>query len=144
MNVPFETPDINQPFNAVSTGKKPNSKTKPFCIRLTKSEREYLSKKAGKRPLGSYIRSQLLNDQEQRRKVQRRPNPDDAKISQLLAVLGQSRLPQNLNQIAKAANMGALPVSQELITELHQACADIGYMRSELISALGLQDRRAP
>ncbi|MEL6790610.1 MAG: plasmid mobilization relaxosome protein MobC [Pseudomonadota bacterium] len=69
---------------------------------------------------------------------------DQKVIAQLLAAFGQSRISQNLNQIAKAANMGALPVSPELEAELQQACADIQYMRSELVCALGLKSGVKP
>ena len=46
-----------------------------------------------------------------------------------------------MNQIAKAANIGALPVTPELEDELFAACAAIQDMKSELVTALGVKDR---
>ncbi len=62
---------------------------------------------------------------------------DHVILAQLLGALGKSRLASNLNQIAKAANIGALPVTEELEAELHTACAEIGEMRDTLMTALG-------
>ena len=52
-----------------------------------------------------------------------RLSEDEQEHAAQLAGLGQSRLASNINQIAKAANMGALPVTPDLIDELYQACA---------------------
>ena len=66
-----------------------------------------------------------------------KPNVDHVVLAKLLGLLGKSRLSQNMNQIAKAAHMGALPVSDELEAELALACQDIKDMRDTLISAMG-------
>ncbi|MEM6496990.1 MAG: hypothetical protein AAF709_09730, partial [Pseudomonadota bacterium] len=58
-------------------------------------------------------------------------------LSRVLAALGQSRLSSNLNQLAKSANIGTLPVTQETEDDLRQACTDIALMRRELLQALG-------
>jgi hypothetical protein len=60
-------------------------------------------------------------------------------LGQLLALLGQSRLANNLNQLAKAANQGSLPVTAEIEAELQQACAHILEMRLLLLKALGIR-----
>ena len=127
---------------------KPRKKAKlppPFSIRFTESERDYLDRAAGKLSLASYIRSQLFTDGAElprgRRpsKRPRSPDIDHVALGKVLGALGQSRLASNLNQIAKAANMGALPVTAELLEELHQACQDIHNIRQMLIKALGLK-----
>lgn len=112
---------------------------KHFCIRLTPSEKAQLKERAGSLTLSEYIRRRTLGDDAQPRRKRRRPSHDDKALTRLLGALGQSRLSSNLNQIAKAANMGALPVTDELIAELTQACFDIRTMRRELITALGLK-----
>ncbi|MEL6379615.1 MAG: hypothetical protein AAFQ29_07580 [Pseudomonadota bacterium] len=129
--------------------RSPKAGPKPYSIRFTEQERALLNKMCGSRAWSSYIRERLFVDQipEYRKSPVKKPRiaPEDQKLfAQLLAALGQSRLSQNLNQIAKAANMGALPVSPELESELHRACADIQYMRSELVCALGLKSGVKP
>lgn len=57
----------------------------------------------------------------------------------MLGGLGQSRLASNVNQLAKAANMGALPVSPEVEAELLESCAAIREMREALVKALGVR-----
>ena len=57
----------------------------------------------------------------------------------VLAELGQSRLASNMNQIARAANMGVLDVSAELTQDLEEASRSIAEMREMLIAALGLK-----
>ena len=56
-----------------------------------------------------------------------------------MAALGQSRLSSNLNQLAKSANSGSLPVSPETEQALVQACEDVRRMRHALLTALGLR-----
>ncbi|MEL6227606.1 MAG: hypothetical protein AAFR01_11410, partial [Pseudomonadota bacterium] len=69
----------------------------------------------------------------------RKPTADHVMLARLLGVLGQTRLASNLNQIAKAANIGALPVTPELEAELNDACSAVKEMRRDLIEALGIE-----
>ena len=62
-------------------------------------------------------------------------------LAKSMGELGKSRLASNLNQIAKAANIGALPVSPELEDELSEACGAIQDMRDLLVKALGLKSK---
>ena len=126
-----------------SAAKRPKKKRlPPLSFRATEEERALLKEWAGSLPVGAYIRATLFGDQAspRRRKV-RRPSVDQEALSKALALLGQSRLSSNLNQIAKAANMGALPVSQGLLDELNAACVDVRRMREALIEALNLKVR---
>ncbi|MEM9494994.1 MAG: hypothetical protein AAGA09_03240 [Pseudomonadota bacterium] len=117
----------------------------PFSIRFTDEERARLRRDAGALSLAAYIRLKLFCDGKpdgSKRNATRKRNAPSVEltmISQLLGALGQSRLSSNLNQIAKAANVGALPVSPELESELQAACADVRAMRETLIVALGLK-----
>lgn len=87
--------------------------------------------------LGAYIRNALLGDEAQTRSSrQRRPTLDRVALAKALALLGRSRLASNMNQIAKAAHAGALPLEPELIADLMAACADIQLMRDALMRAL--------
>ena len=66
------------------------------------------------------------------------PVRDHILLSQLMALLGQSRLSSNVNQLAKAANSGSLPVTPETESDLRHACRDIAEIRRMLMQALGL------
>lgn len=109
----------------------------PFSLRLTKEERSRLETEAKGKPLGAYIRGKLLGDGASPRRIRRKPSPDHALLGKVLGMLGKSRLSSNLNQIAKAAHIGALIVTPELLDELHEACEDIRMMRDALMAALG-------
>ena len=121
----------------------------PFSIRFTEDERAYLDRAAGTLSLAAYIRLKLFSEAEtdlpKRKPTSKRhsPSAELAVLAQMLGGLGQSRLASNLNQIAKAANMGALPVSEDLERELFEACDAIKSMRRDLIGALGIKDQEA-
>lgn len=110
----------------------------PFCLRLTFEERAALEALAGSMPLGAYIREKLLNGAEAQRRKRRKPLQDEQALARLLAELGNSRLANNLNQLATAANTGSLPVAPETVQAILSACQDVREMRTCLIAALGL------
>lgn len=127
---------------------KPKAKRKappPITFRASEEERAALIRAAGAMSLSAYIRLKALADLEDvkpRRKVSRKVQTSSAELAvlaQMLGGLGQSRISQNLNQIAKASNMGALPVTPELEAELFEACAAIQDMRKRLIEAMGVK-----
>ena len=110
----------------------------PFSLRLSFDEKAALLDAANGVPLGAYIKAKLFG--EELEKVRRRntnPVQDHQELGRILGSLGASRLSQNLNQLARAANRGALPVSPDVEAELKQACADIAAMRDALMRALG-------
>jgi hypothetical protein len=117
----------------------------PFSIRFTDEERAQLDRDAGALSLAAYMRLKLFADCENTpkpRKLTRKiaqPSAELAVLGHMLGGLGKSRLASNLNQIAKAANMGALPVTPELEAELSEACTAILDMRQRLISAMGIK-----
>ena len=112
--------------------------TPPFSLRLTEQERKRLDEMAGNQPLGSYIRDRLLGEQAEKRRKIKKPKPDTAMLAMVLSELGQSRLASNINQLAKAANMGTLDITPEIEQEIEQACREIQAMRALLIAALGV------
>lgn len=111
----------------------------PFSLRLTMEERARLTEDAGNMPLGSYIRYRLFGKDTEKRRPMRRPSLDHQKLAQVLSELGRSRLASNMNQLAKAANIGTLDFSEPVVNDLQEACRDITKMREILISALGLK-----
>jgi hypothetical protein len=120
----------------------PNKKPKyppPFSLRLTDEERTELRRRAGSKSVGEYVRSVLFGADVSPRKSRRHPREIDKARASQLAGLGRSRLASNLNQIAKAANIGALPLTPALVAELHAACRDIRAMREGLLKDLQIR-----
>jgi hypothetical protein len=114
----------------------------PFSLRLTFEERASLEQAAGDMPLGAYIRSQMFREGKTRkRRRYKRPVKDHQALGQLLGALGEARLANNLNQLAKAAHIGSLPVTPETEKALRDACAEIHHMRSLLMRALGFSPK---
>lgn len=126
--------------NRLGTSQR-SKKLPPFSLRLTFEERARLEELAGNEPLGSYIKRRVFNGKggggKRARSRQRRPIKDEQKLAQVLAMLGQSRIANNLNQLAKAANLGTLPMMPDTERDIRRACADVALMRRELLRALG-------
>lgn len=126
-------------FQTVATGTSQGKYPPPYSIRFTPEERAALDKLAGHEPWSRYIRRALFEGGvSARRRTMHKPGVDDQALVRALGTLGQSHLASNLNQLAKAANMGALPVTPELASELEEACHAVKTMRDALIEALGL------
>lgn len=112
----------------------------PFSLRLSPEERAALERSAGNVSLGAYIRSRLFEESIAPRRAIRSPRPDSALLARVLAELGNSRLANNLNQLAKAANTGSLPVTPETEATLREAYTTVLTMRKLLVAALGLRE----
>lgn len=115
----------------------------PFSIRFTFEQFARLDAAAGNMSRAAYIHSRLFGDDDaglaDRRRRPRKPVADEKALAQLLSVLGQSHLSSNLNQLAKSANTGSLPVTPDTVAALNQAAADVREMRRLLIEALNLE-----
>jgi len=59
-------------------------------------------------------------------------------MARALALLGASRIANNLNQLAHQANIGSLIMDEDACTQIDEAYAHVRLMRDELVSALGL------
>ena len=125
--------------NPATTSKhKARKKLPPFSLRLSKEERQKLEQAAAGMPLGSFIKSKVFDGECKARRTRgQAPVKDHAALAQALGLLGNLRLANNLNQLAKAVNMGTLPVSPEVEEELMATCAAVLAIRSELMKALG-------
>ncbi len=122
-----------------------SAKTKrepPFSIRFTPEERKRVAAAAGNMPLSAYIKARLFDGLPAVPRQRSHSRVDQSKIGQVLAKFGQSRLSANMNQIAKAANRGTLPLTPDLVKDLNGACSDIKYMRWLLVSSLGLKPKQ--
>jgi hypothetical protein len=115
-------------------------KTFPFSIRLSEADRARLAVEAAGAPLGTYIRSKVLGEGLPLRVRRTGLAVEDRQaLGQALALLGKSRLSSNLNQLAHLGNIGALPFTPEVETELLGALEDIRAIRRLLMTALGLK-----
>jgi hypothetical protein len=110
----------------------------PFSLRLSFEERTKLERAAGDLPVAAYIKSVLFGVTPMRAVRQRAPVKDRKALAELLACLGASRIPNNLNQLAKHANSGSLHLDWETKTKINAACDDIRAMRQLLMRALGM------
>jgi len=118
---------------------KPHSPT-PFSLRLTFEERARLERDAAGMALGAYIRGQLLGEEVAPRKTRNKfPVKDHKLLAEALGQLGQTRIANNLNQMAKLAHTGALPLTPETESELLAACAAVQDMRNAILGAMGLE-----
>ena len=117
----------------------------PFSLRLTEEERAAIESKAGRMPLGAYIKAAVLDENAPRyRKRRAMPEADQRLLAEIRARLGASRTANNLNQIAKHLNQGTLAVDEDLAADLKRACAEVAWMRATLLRALGARSEGAP
>jgi hypothetical protein len=133
---------LTSQFQLAAQGIEARSRPKPpppFSLRLTARERARLEELAGSQPLGAYVRTRLFGEESDKRRMSRRPRVDEQKLAMVLAELGRSRLAQNMNQIAKAANTGTLDATPELTLDLQDACKTVRILRETLMAALGLR-----
>lgn len=129
---------LNGSFEAASKPiKRVIKHPSPITLRLTADERAKLKTDAAGTSQSAYIRSRLFNGSGTRKNA---PVKDREILSRVLGRLGQTRIANNLNQIAHAANCGALLLDEETELDIKLACAQIAWIRVQLISALGLKD----
>jgi hypothetical protein len=127
------------------SGKQKAKRPAPFSLRLSAAERARLIAEAGGAPLGAYIRAKVLGTAPP---VQMRRTSlavqDRQALAQVLTLLGQSHLSSNLNQLAHAANIGALPLTPETEADLRESLRDVRAMRRLLLLGLGLNAEERP
>ncbi|MCF6251078.1 MAG: MobC family plasmid mobilization relaxosome protein [Methylococcaceae bacterium] len=112
----------------------------PFSMRFTKDERKKLDLAADGRPLAAYIRWLIFQDRIPKDRTRsKKPVKDHKELAKLLGILGQSRIANNINQLAKAANSGSLPVNEDVRKALMEAATSVKWMRKSLIRAMGLK-----
>lgn len=132
---------LKETFQSVSVKPESAKKHSPrVTLRLTEEELVRLKLAAEGVSISAYIRKQLFGDQVSLRKTRSRvPVKNQKALAQVLGKLGETRIANNLNQIAYEANCGSLLMDQQTEEELKIACAHIAWMRVKLIEALGLK-----
>ena len=133
------------PFNAVASNStaaksKPGKRraVSPLVIRLTAEERARLEELAAGMTLSAYVRACVFGQEAKRRK--RRPKDavaDKQAAAEALALLGQSRIANNLNQLAYHANIGALEIGASEREQIDEAYEHVLAIRALLVTALG-------
>jgi len=122
---------------AISKESKPSKS--PITLRVTNEERERLKSLAAGMSVSGYIRKCIFAGDITRRKRQSHmPVKDQEAMARALALLGASRIANNLNQLAHQANIGSLIMDEDACTQIDEAYAHVRLMRDELVSALGL------
>ncbi|MEL7167483.1 MAG: hypothetical protein AAGL96_18625, partial [Pseudomonadota bacterium] len=84
---------------------------------------------------------------ESAKRRKRRPKSavaDKAAAAEALALLGQSRIASNLNQLGYHANIGALMVGETEKAQIAEANSHLAAIRALLMQALGKQERASP
>ncbi len=122
--------------------KKLGRKTTRDCPRVTLrfSEADYMKLKdlADGMALSAFIRARALSEELPKRRIPKTaPIQDQVALAQVLALLGQSRIANNLNQLAYHANIGALSIEQREQDQINEAYDHIQLMRGLLLRALG-------
>ncbi|MCZ8283306.1 MAG: plasmid mobilization relaxosome protein MobC [Aquidulcibacter sp.] len=112
----------------------------PVSLRMTFEEKANLELAAAGMSLSSYIRWRIFDPASPPPKHRgKQPVKDHVALARLLAMIGQSRIGNNLNQLAKAVNSGSLPVTPETESALRQATHDIAELRRLLLEALQIE-----
>ena len=128
-------------FSNAANGKtsaKRRSSISPVTLRLTPDERTKLEELADGMTLSAYIRACVFAKEERRRKRRLKSAVEDKKaIAEALALLGQSRIASNLNQLAYHANIGMLIEDDEAKALIAEANAHLQSIRTLLMQALG-------
>ncbi|MBB4212783.1 hypothetical protein EV659_11711 [Rhodothalassium salexigens DSM 2132] len=126
---------------AHKSGKPDKKRPAPFSLRLSFEEKQKLIEDAGRQSISAYIKERLF-DPDTPVKQARGLNPvkDQKALAQLLGMLGSSRIAKNLNELADAARVGALPINEDTEKAIKRACDDVRIMRRFLLAALGIRE----
>ena len=125
----------------IKSGKsKPANKYPRITLRLSEEENALLRDLANGVTVSSYVRECLFGKDTNKRKTRSRYQPvaDEQSLARTLAMLGETRIANNLNQLAHKANMGELKMSSSTLAQIEEAYDHIQAMRKALIKAIGL------
>ena len=144
----FAYPQVRQDFaEAVwpRRAERGHGRSSPrITLRLTQDEAEQLAFLSAGMSVSAFVRQRVFGEGADKPKPSRRyyrPVADRQALAQALALLGQSRIANNLNQLAYHAHLGTLPVDDETAARIDEAYAFVVSLREALLAALG---RHAP
>lgn len=140
-----ENPTVTPIFQtAVSSGYRKRTSLSPLTVRMTQAERTRLEALAGNTTLSAYVRAYVFSEDVKLRKTRRADIVEDKKAAaEALALLGQSRIASNLNQLAYHANIGVLIVGEAEKEDIAEANAHLAAIRALSMEALGKKKRRS-
>jgi len=122
------------------SGKK-RKRPAPFSLRLSFDDKQKLIEDAGRQSISAYIKSRLFDPEAPIKQARGlKPVKDQKALAQLLGMLGSSRIARNLDELAEAAEVGALPGDEETHGLIKRAADDIRIMRRFLLAALGIRE----
>lgn len=125
-------------FKAAVAASKTRTSLSPLTLRLTPQERVRLEELAAGMTLSAYVRACVFAEDAKLRKTRPKDIIADKKAAaEALALLGQSRIASNLNQLAYHANIGALIVGEAEKAQIAEANAHLLAIRTLLMKALG-------
>jgi len=121
---------------------KKRTKYPRITLRLSPEEDSQLRDLAKGQPVSAYVRSCVFGDHVERRKHRlHMPVADQEALARALALLGRSRIANNLNQLAHHSNTGSLLLDEDTAVQIDEAYKHVLAMRSALITALGLSEQ---
>lgn len=127
-------------FAQASARHEPKSTPAPrITLRLSEEENAKLRDFAADMSVSAYVRKCLFDgDLTPRKRRSYMPVKDQQALAQLLALLGASRIANNLNQLAYHANTGSLAIDDEARGQIDETYIHVRQIRDTLIAALGL------
>ena len=130
---------INRPFAKVARNPRRSRGrgSARITLRLTDEEAARLERMSAGISVSAFVRECVFGDGGSRRRPRdRRPVASETELARALALLGQSRIANNLNQLAHHANTGTLVVDNEVHERIDEAYAHIVALRNALLTAL--------
>lgn len=131
----------SSPPNATKVRHKTTRDCPRVTLRLSMEDHERLQSMANGMALSTFIRTKALGESLPRRKTRSTKSVADTQaLAQILGLLGQSRIANNLNQLAFHANIGSLPVDELTRAQIKEGYEQVLFMRKTLMRALGMQE----
>jgi len=113
--------------------------TPRITLRLTEDEMAKLKHLSTGMTVSAYIRKCIFGKDEAPRKVRlKAPVKDQEALARVLGKLGESRIANNLNQMAYEAHCGSLLLDEQTYNQIKEAYEHISSMRLHLLEALGI------
>ncbi|RFB04273.1 plasmid mobilization relaxosome protein MobC [Parvularcula marina] len=128
--------DIFQSDTARPTRQK-TKRPAPLSIRVSEAERVWLNEQAAGGSISAFVKQRIFRGSSIAPAARSGGTRiDDTTAAKILAALGQSRIASNLNQIAKAVNLGTLPMNEETERDIREACAAVIQVKAVLMACL--------
>lgn len=113
-----------------------------LTIRMASIERVRLDGLATQQKMSTsaYARMQLADENVQHKLAHIQSlQQQRSEYAHILRILGQSRIANNLNQIAHQLNMGTFLFTPDVVVQINEAYEAILYIRSLLIQSMGVK-----